>query len=302
MVTTAKVYLDGSDIKSNYPVLFGIKQGAVQNKLEIDKSLALHEVKSPDLLGLADSITHVEVPEARIEEIRALFEANNIAHIPVIAIEDCEVYLSNFNLKDVFDNDFRKPKSANLNYVRKNETKSARVYDIQGPGSIETALQNAQPITSAELMGDKFKWESGKRYASGLIPIRKNEQGELEVFMVRRSHLVLHGGNWATPAGGASARKDRNPLMAPIRESEEELGLTPEGKINVKPYVLSNAKSSRVFHGFLWDVNEANFTPKLNWENSGAKWVPLSDIEIGDPSVMEQCGAVLEHLKHATDA
>ncbi|HVK95626.1 MAG TPA: NUDIX domain-containing protein [Noviherbaspirillum sp.] len=161
------------------------------------------------------------------------------------------------------------------------------------------AFSAAQTITPSQDMGEKFKWEQGKRYAAGLIPMRRDENGQLQVLLVKRSHLVLKGGSWATPAGGASPRKDRNPLMAAIRESQEELGFAPLGKVNTEPYVLTNPKSSRVFHGYVWLVDESNFTPNLNWENSAAKWTPLSDIKADDPTLMGECAAVLTHLANS---
>ncbi len=88
---TLGVFARGSDIEGNYPILFGVKEGVVQ-PAETSRSVAVHEVRATESIGLGD-LTHIEVPEDKVAETMALV-AEAGYEVPVMAIEDFEVHLS----------------------------------------------------------------------------------------------------------------------------------------------------------------------------------------------------------------
>lgn len=73
----------GTDIPINYPVLIGVKEGAVI-PTSGSRFVDLHEARSTSLIPLAD-FTHIEVPMEHVDETRLLLERNNIS-VPVIPL------------------------------------------------------------------------------------------------------------------------------------------------------------------------------------------------------------------------
>lgn len=84
-----------SDITGNHPVLFGLKKEATRTTGAIPFLQQL-EVRVPGLIPL-EHFTHVEVPQARVEEVRSLFLSNHIS-LPVIPLEVGELHCSNMPL------------------------------------------------------------------------------------------------------------------------------------------------------------------------------------------------------------
>jgi 8-oxo-dGTP pyrophosphatase MutT (NUDIX family) len=71
----------------------------------------------------------------------------------------------------------------------------------------------------------RTEWDA--RLAAVLIPIFKDE-GEWKVLFTRRTdHLESHQGQVSFP-GGAVEEHDRTPEDAALRETEEEIGVSPE--------------------------------------------------------------------------
>lgn len=79
----------GSDIPKNYPILIGVKKGAI-TRLPGSTIFKLHEVRSSSSIKL-DGITHIEVPRNHVEETETILKEASLA-IPVIPIEDGEDY------------------------------------------------------------------------------------------------------------------------------------------------------------------------------------------------------------------
>lgn len=86
---TIGTFARGSDIEGNYPILFGIKTGAVTPALT-SASVALHEVRSTNPVGF-DDLTHIEVPASKQLETQTMLAEAGI-EVPVMAIEDFEAY------------------------------------------------------------------------------------------------------------------------------------------------------------------------------------------------------------------
>ncbi|MGH8015671.1 MAG: NUDIX hydrolase [Candidatus Zixiibacteriota bacterium] len=60
--------------------------------------------------------------------------------------------------------------------------------------------------------------------AAVLVPVYRDQHGELILVLVRRTEGEIHGGQLAFPGGKMSAG-DKSPLDTALREAEEEIGL-----------------------------------------------------------------------------
>ena len=61
--------------------------------------------------------------------------------------------------------------------------------------------------------------------AAVLVPVYRDDAGDLRVVLIRRSEGGVHGGQIAFP-GGRTDPGDAGPLETALREAEEEIGLT----------------------------------------------------------------------------
>ena len=80
-------YLRGgvSDIKGNYPILIGIKEGVFQ-EANIAKVYSKYESRSETPIPLS-GFTHLEVPEHNVTEVRNLLKNAGKEQIPIIPLE-----------------------------------------------------------------------------------------------------------------------------------------------------------------------------------------------------------------------
>jgi len=92
--TLKSIFLEGTDIPDNYPILIGIKKGSVQPKLG-SRFFNLHEARSEALIRFSD-MTHIEVPEVNVAETTALLRSAG-HDIPIILIEEGEDYCRTFS-------------------------------------------------------------------------------------------------------------------------------------------------------------------------------------------------------------
>jgi 8-oxo-dGTP pyrophosphatase MutT (NUDIX family) len=262
----------GSDIKNNYPILFGIRTNAVKARAATKGSIALHEVRSLNSITIDTDVTHLEVPQANIAETEARLAASGLAHVAVVALEDCEAYVSSLRLRDIYQS--RLVPNAEQT--------------IEGPAQFEFgAIDRKQP---------RFAWKPGWKYSAGLIPLRVRDDGQIEVLLLKRSRAVMKGNRWATPGGGCKPRKDKSPLVAAMRESEEELGRKLTGDIAALPIVLTNHAKKSEHHAHLLIV-DADFEPKLNWENRAHRWVTLNELASFDERTLSESAAVLDYVR-----
>jgi hypothetical protein len=82
------LFFVGSDIPGNYPIIFGIKDGAFK-PIKISRPFALHEDRSSEPVALSHDITHLEVPGKYVDEVRQLLLRCGY-NTSVLPIEDCE--------------------------------------------------------------------------------------------------------------------------------------------------------------------------------------------------------------------
>lgn len=64
------------------------------------------------------------------------------------------------------------------------------------------------------------------REAAVLVPVFRDEHGELRLVLIRRANFGVHGGQLAFP-GGKTEPDDPSMLHTALREAEEEIGLPP---------------------------------------------------------------------------
>lgn len=63
--------------------------------------------------------------------------------------------------------------------------------------------------------------------AAVLVPLFRDEDGVLRLVLVVRGEVGMHGGQVSLP-GGKRESHDASPLATALRETEEEIGLTPD--------------------------------------------------------------------------
>ncbi len=92
-----KAYNLRSDIRGNHPMLFGLKKTATRGGAI--PFLQRMEVRVPGLISLKD-FTHIEVPQARVKEVRSFLARKNIS-LPVIPLEVAELHCSRMRLSQL---------------------------------------------------------------------------------------------------------------------------------------------------------------------------------------------------------
>ncbi len=79
-------------------------------------------------------------------------------------------------------------------------------------------------VNNIQIMSDS---QTARSAAAVLIPVYRDEQGELRLILIRRSQHGIHGGQLAFP-GGKHDRGDATLLATALREAQEEIGLCPD--------------------------------------------------------------------------
>lgn len=93
-VSFRDIFLNGTDIQQNYPVLIGIKRGAAR-PVDSSRFIRLHERRSEQPVLISD-FTHLEVPKDKVEETILILRETGHDKIPVIPIEYGEEYCRKF--------------------------------------------------------------------------------------------------------------------------------------------------------------------------------------------------------------
>jgi hypothetical protein len=88
------IFLTGTDIPNNYPLLIGIRQGVV-HPVPGSRFFNLHECRSESSIQIGD-FTHIEVPQDNVEETESLLRAAGY-DTSVIPIEQGEEYCRLFS-------------------------------------------------------------------------------------------------------------------------------------------------------------------------------------------------------------
>lgn len=104
----------------------------------------------------------------------------------------------------------------------------------------------------------------GKQGAGCIIVARDTGR----ICLPHRSSYVEQPGTWGTWGGAIDSSED--PKVAAIRELREEAGY--EGKLQLIPLYVFRHPSGFTYYNFLALVEE-EFSPTLNWETQGFRWV-----------------------------
>ncbi len=92
--TLKSIFIEGTDIPNNYPILIGVKRGAVTFQYG-SHFFNLHERRTESPIRFRD-MTHLEVPETNLAETTAALRAAGIM-LPVLSLESGEDYCRRFS-------------------------------------------------------------------------------------------------------------------------------------------------------------------------------------------------------------
>ncbi len=90
---------NGSDIKSNYPILIGLKDKSFE-EVEIMRSLEKHERRSKEPVTI-DKFTHIEVPLKNMSSTKVFLEKQRCGDINIIPMEWGEEYCHQFTFSQL---------------------------------------------------------------------------------------------------------------------------------------------------------------------------------------------------------
>lgn len=147
--------------------------------------------------------------------------------------------------------------------------------------------------------GAVFHDNNSKTWGKGAAGILVYCPETQEVLLLKRSPHVFDPNTWGIP-GGARKQTSKgleSSLITAAKESEEEIGGLPEGRIRKTPYTHHKPGTDFTYDTFILEVSKkerGSFIPFLNWENTGYKWFKLEGLEeekLLHPGVKE----LLEH-------
>lgn len=103
----SKVFTVHSDIPGNYPILIGVKEDAFIPS-QTAEFISLYEKRAATLIPF-QSFTHIEVPQAHIQETQERLNQGGGKDVPVIAMELGEIHSSQFSTVQLIEgNPFRR--------------------------------------------------------------------------------------------------------------------------------------------------------------------------------------------------
>lgn len=97
----SKVFTVHSDIPGNYPILVGVKDGAF-TPTQTAEFISLYETRSTTAIPFS-GFTHIEVPQAHIQETQDYLNQRGIENLPIIAMELGEVHSSQFSPQQLIE-------------------------------------------------------------------------------------------------------------------------------------------------------------------------------------------------------
>jgi 8-oxo-dGTP pyrophosphatase MutT (NUDIX family) len=121
--------------------------------------------------------------------------------------------------------------------------------------------------------------------AAVLVPIYRDDYGNLIIVLVRRSDIGVHGGQIAFP-GGKHEASDPSLIDTALRESEEEIGLDPDKVEILKhlPAVETHVSGYRIYP-FL-----ARIEPPPTWQLDEQEIAEVLEVPVLDLSQPEAHG------------
>ncbi len=132
---------------------------------------------------------------------------------------------------------------------------------------------------------------SRRTKAGVLVPVYRDDEGDLRLILIRRSERGIHGGQLALP-GGKCDSGDSTMLATALREAQEEIGLDPEGVtlLEVLPLVDTMTSDFRLYP-FL-----ASIVPPRTWLPEMAEVSEVIDTRLADLARVDRHGEELMHF------
>lgn len=129
--------------------------------------------------------------------------------------------------------------------------------------------------------------------AAGCIFLAKNTG---RILLAHRSNQVDFGNTWAGWGGKIDAGE--TPKHTVEREVEEETGFSGDYKIN-HLWTFTDPDSGFEYYNYLVVV-PFEFTPRLNWENDGSKWIEYGEwphpLHFGIEALLKHSGNTIEKV------
>ncbi len=132
--------------------------------------------------------------------------------------------------------------------------------------------------------------------AAVLVPLFRDDQGELRLVLVRRGEGGIHGGQLAFP-GGRREADDRTPLDTAIREACEETGLSRDAiEVLDRLPVIETLTTGFRIAPFL-----ARIRPPERWRPAEGEIAEVLEVRVDDLALPETHGEALEKLAGWTE-
>lgn len=120
-----------------------------------------------------------------------------------------------------------------------------------------------------------YRW--GRRGAGVLfryVPACRRLPCAPKYLLLHRSWGVLEPRTWGIPGG--KVEEGETPKAGAFREVEEEVGSFPVRRRVLKRCQVRAPEDAFLYTTYVIDV-ERPFTPALNWESTGARWVTTGE-------------------------
>ena len=132
--------------------------------------------------------------------------------------------------------------------------------------------------------------------AAVLVPVYRDDAGDLRVVLILRAEGGVHGGQIAFP-GGRSDPADRSPLETALREAEEEIGLARDRVQVLDTLPVFETMST----GFRVAPFLARITPPAAWKPDAREVQAVIDARVLDLAAAEARGEVEMTFRGASE-
>ncbi len=145
-------------------------------------------------------------------------------------------------------------------------------------------------MSFCQVMGDS---NITRTEAGVLIPVYRDDGGDLRLILIRRSQRGIHGGQLAFP-GGKHDSGDITMLATALREAHEEIGLSPQGVTVLESLPCVDTMTSNFrLHPFL-----ACIVPPVAWLPEVEEVSEVIDTRLADLALADRHGEEMMTFPH----